>query len=84
MIGGERAPTDDFVVLQRDCYWMFRAMMLEPFLPALEWLWFLLIGAGGMEDIVVVDIVDGFQIGFRGQANRDRRWRGFQKRFAAL
>lgn len=80
MVRGERAPTDDLVVLDGDGDGMFGAVMSEPMVAALEWLRLFLISASGGEDVMIVDVVDGLEIGFDGKANENGAGSKFWKR----
>lgn len=62
---------------------MCGAVMREPFLTALERFWFFLIRTRRVKDVMVVDVVDGFQIGFRSEANSDGRGSEFREGFVA-
>ena len=46
-------------------------MMGEPVLSALEWFGFFLVGAGRMEDVMIVNVVDDVEIGFGRGTNSD-------------
>lgn len=60
VISGERAPTDDFVIRDGDGDRMFVAVVDEPMLTAFQRLGLFLIGAGRVEYVMIVDVVDGF------------------------
>jgi len=45
--------------------------MGEPVLTPLEWFRLFLIGAGRMEDVMVINVVDDFEIRFGSRTNGD-------------
>lgn len=71
MISRKRTPTHYFVILDGNGDRVFWTVAREPLLTAFERFRFFLIGAAGIEDVMVVNIVDDFEIGFRGKANGD-------------
>src|SRR5215468_3451004 len=69
MISRKRTPTDNFVVFYRNCDGVFRAMVCEPVLTAFERFQFFLIRAGRVDDVMIVNIVDDFEVGLGSWAD---------------
>ncbi len=73
VISGKRAPTYDFVILDRNGDWMLSAVVSEPVMATFQRFQVLLIGAGGMNNVMIVDVVDGFEVGFQRGPDGDGR-----------
>src|SRR5215813_2638806 len=67
----QRAPTDDFAVVGGDDDGVARAVGVEPAAAGVGGLVLFGIGAGRSFNIVVINVVDGVQVGDRGRAELD-------------
>src|SRR5882724_11030074 len=71
VIGRKRAPADDFLILYGDGDRVFWAVVRKPVLAALERFRFFLVSASRVDNVVIVNVVDDFEIGFDRRANGD-------------
>src|ERR1041385_2391771 len=74
MISRERAPADDFTFFEGNRDRVFRTVVGEPGPPTFNRLRLFLIGAGRVEDVMVINVIDCYQIGFCCQTNLDGIW----------
>jgi len=78
VISRKRTPTNYIVVFDGNRNRVFGSVMREPVMSALERFKLFLIGAGGVEDVMIVNVVDDLEIGFGGWTNFDRIRGGFR------
>src|SRR5689334_10851843 len=84
VIGGKRTPADDFLILYGHCDRVFWAVVGEPVLAVLKRFWLFLVSASGVENVMIVNVVDDFEIGFRGWTDCDGIAIAFRKFFGSF
>ena len=62
VIRRERTPTDYLSIYFGDSDRVPFAVVLEPLAPAFQWFRFLLVGASGIQHIMIVNVVDGAEV----------------------
>src|SRR5579872_1252338 len=74
VINRERSPPDHLPIRFGDNHRMFFSVRFEPVAAAFNRLRLLLVGAGGLQDVMIVNVINRGQIGFSGWPDAARNF----------